>query len=262
MRIRLVVALATMLVLSGCASNPTTLIAGDDGSGDVQAADAVLDQSGAVANDSAPIETQTTLPPQTTVPWEVTLEEYPLLKQLHETQGASIGRATFVLVEMDGEPVFSGAVDYPQFAVTIDGWYAASNFNDIEFTMSHANVSLVDGQVDSEQCANNWAWLAQPDPGVFARLENQLPDVAGTELEWASYGCAEDLTIDFEYLFEDTVMIDVTDAGFNLADATGETHSFTVLAAPPNSTGPDVATTEPTATTEPPQTTTTELDNS
>lgn len=204
MRIRLVL-FALALPLAGCGVDKPTLIAGDTPA-DI---DVLRSESGSVADDSSPVD----VGPMTTTPSDVTLDENPLLRLLDDDGGsAMIGSASFVLVDNSDRSIPSGSTDFPEFLVRIEAWYGVNNY--IEYTMSYANVALVDGQRERFQCGNTWAGLAQTGSDIFQHTPNKLPEVKETTLVWPSSGCVEDLPIDFASLFENEVAIEVNDTGF------------------------------------------------
>ena len=199
MRLRLDL-LSLYLCLAACGGEKPNLIAGD--------APADSDAVGSVADDSGPVE----VGPTTTAPWDVTLEQYPLLRLLDEpNSGPGIGSASFVLVDESDQALASGSTEFPEFMARIDAWYGVDTY--ITFTIKTTNVEVIDGQPVG-QCGNNWAGLTQTDSDRFQRTPNELPKVKGTDLVCDASGCEKYLPIELDSLFKNEVEIEVTDTGF------------------------------------------------
>lgn len=247
------------LAAAGCGDTPTTVTAGDDttdAAGAEESSDVTGTAAASVADDSAPIE----VGPTTTAPWEVTLEEYPLLTLLDDQRGGvGAGSASFVLTNQDGTPTASGSKDHPAFLVRLDAWYGVNNYNDIEFTIGTSNILLVDSQPREAQCGGNWAWLSQQSNSQFVRLPGQFPKVHGTEFAADASGCVENRPMQFDSLFDVPVTIDVDTDGFTLlpVDGDGDPHYFVKLDPPPLPDVPATTINVPATTEPPPETTTT-----
>lgn len=228
MKPRLVLLVFLALVLAAC-SDESTLIAGDDATEALEEDAMEAEESASVADASAPFEiTTTTAPasleqefaqaPRTTIGWEETLQHYPLLTQLAEPPGSGTGRAMFVLVDEDDQPIFSGDEDAPQFVVRISSWFGVDNY--IEYTMSAANAQLVGGDVYLNDCGNFTAWLEQIGDATFVRRNGQLPAIEGSSLAWEDDGCPPRPALDT--LFQGEIAIDVTETGLVVTDPNGE----------------------------------------
>lgn len=249
MRIRssLLLLVSLALALASCADSSSTLTDGEGSAGD--------NANDSVAQDSAPVIVETT----TTAPWEETLKEYPLLTLLDEDErDGSVGSSSFVMVDENNVPVFSGSADFPQFIVTIDAWYGAVNY--VEHTMSTSNVELVDGTPRNTECGNNLAHLQKTGLNEYVRTFDQLPALRGTILSWDSPACEEDRPVDLDKLFEGSKMqIDVDETGFELWSPENDLSApirFRKLV-PTNQAPPDTTTSIAPETTDVSQTTTT-----
>jgi|GEM_PF-5111207 len=257
MRRSLLILLALAFFVVSC-GNETSMLTAGDAVADASAQDSVESPATttAVGMDSAPID----LGPTTTAHWEDTLAEYPLLTVLDDQQNVSIGRSLFVLVDDAGNPLFSGSQDVPNFIVTVTAWYGVDAY--IEHTISTWFGEVIAGEVwSSTECGGDTAHLTKTGPDSYLRITNQLPQIRGSELDWDSDGCAENLPADFDRLFDGEITIEVTEDGFVLTSAAGEVASFSKLdprpQVPPAPTTVAVATTELPQTTVLPQTTTT-----
>jgi len=261
MRIRsiLLLLISLAVVAVGCGEQPTTIIAGDDTT-DASADEAMSeDDSGSVADESAPVEvgpTTTVAPttPPATAPWEDTLKEYPLLTILDDQQNASIGSARFVLVDDSGNPILSGSDDLPLFIVKIDAWFGTDNY--IEHTITTFYAELLDGEVvNSTRCGRDFSHFSKIGKDQYLRVRNQLPELKNTNLAWEDDGCADRLPANYDSLFEGPVNLGVTDNGFWVSTETSKPSRFMKLA--PVNPQPETTTTIAVATTEAQRTTTT-----
>ncbi len=244
------------LVAVGCSDDePNTVTAGSNSELEEAMDDSAMEEySGAISDDSAPIE----VGPTTTAPWETTLEDYPLLTLLDDDGLAWIGTASFIMTDRDGTPTFSGGDNNPEFLVKIDGWFGANNY--IEFTINTANVNLdtAEGRPEYRLCGGHVAWLSQVGEDQYRRFPGQLPEIRGSSLDWTSEGCAESgIPGQFASLFNEAVAVEVLSdgSGFSISPANGDgdPHYFTKL----DPAEIDTTTLIAPETTEPPQTTTT-----
>lgn len=256
MRRSLLLLLALVLSVASCGNETSTLTAGDVTDASAEDGTGSPATTTAVASDSAPIE----LGPTTTAHWEDTLVEYPLLTVLDDQQNVSIGRALFVHVDDEGNPLFSGSHDIPNFIVTVTAWYGVDAY--IEHTISTWFGEVIAGEVrSSTECGGDAAHLTKIGADSYLRIKNQLPQIRGSELVWTSDGCAENLPAGFDSIFDGEITIEVTNDGFIVTSASGDGARFVKLDPPPAiepvPTTVAVATTEPPQTTAFPQTTTT-----
>lgn len=207
---------AVILAVAGC-SNDSVNVASEGLAGDAESG--APEDSGEVG-------------PTTTAPWEVTLEEYPLLQVLDDAPSSTlISRATFVLADEAGEPVFSGDEVSPQFMIRIESWFGVTN--DIEFTTTAADGLIVDGEVHRfDDCGEWWSWLEQTADGSFRYRPGQLPRVRGTDLAWESDGCPPSRPANVS-LLEGELSIDVGTDGFVLSNGNGQAATFAKLDPPP-----------------------------
>jgi len=230
-----------------CGNSPTTVTSGDS------TADAASDQTEAVADDSAPVATS----PSTTAPWAVTLDEFPLLT-LVDDQGRGgdvwLGSASFLLVNQDGMPTFSGGDKNPEFLVKLSAYLGVEN--DVEFTINSANVNTQDSDENPEYrlCGGQVAWLAPVGDNQFRRVPNQLPQIRGSELAWDGEGFAPSgVPGQFISLFDQAVVVDVAadGSGFTItpANGDGDPHRFTKLDPPAPAPSPPVTANVATTTT-------------
>jgi len=207
--------LVVMALASACSNGPN-LIVGEAADSSVD----VVEEEGAVADDSAPLEVG-----------NLNSSQRPFLDYIED--GAfegHIGDARFVLVDGSGEPLDIGTPPHERFSFAVSLYEGRTE--PIVMTLGFSNFTVdADGRLDVGLCNGPWGQLTQRSASEYLFLRDRLPQPKYMDLAWGGAGCGPNVpTIEPAGIFDGAFEVEFGDDQLVLVSKDGTRWPFRQVA--------------------------------